>query len=158
MASDRFNVMGLWDNIRASRRKRKVYTLDEIASIIVPIAKSYGTGRIMVFGSYAKGLAGPDSDVDLLIDPGEISSYFRFATMATDMEKAIGKQVDAVSSGCSPRFIDKIRKDLVTIYERSSALQAQRPYRTLLGPRHRVECRFSSGTRALNPIAGQSAQ
>ncbi len=109
--------MGLLDGIRASRRRRRVYTLDEIASIVVPIAQSYGAGRVMVFGSYAKGIAGPDSDVDLLIDPGEITSYFRFATMATDMKEALGKDVDVVSSGCSPRFIDKIRKDLVTIYE-----------------------------------------
>ena len=94
-----------------------MYTLDEIASIVVPIAQSYGAGRVMVFGSYAKGIAGPDSDVDLLIDPGEITSYVRFATMATDMKEALGKDVDVVSSGCSPRFIDKIRKDLVTIYE-----------------------------------------
>ncbi len=107
--------MGLLDVIRASRRRRKVYTLDEMASIVVPIAQSYGAGRVMVFGSYAKGIAGPESDVDLLIEPGEIISYFRFATMATDMEKALGKEVDAISSGCSSRFIDKIRKDLVTL-------------------------------------------
>ena len=92
-----------------------MYTLDEMASIVVPIAQSYGAGRVMVFGSYAKGIAGPESDVDLLIEPGEIISYFRFATMATDMEKALGKEVDAISSGCSSRFIDKIRKDLVTL-------------------------------------------
>ena len=92
-----------------------MYTLDEMASIVVPIAQSYGAGRVMVFGSYAKGIAGPESDVDLLIEPGEITSYFRFATMATDMEKALGKEVDAISSGCSSRFIDKIRKDLVTL-------------------------------------------
>ncbi len=107
--------MGLLDVIRASRRRRKVYTLDEMASIVVPIAQSYGAGRVMVFGSYAKGIAGPESDVDLLIEPGEITSYFRFATMATYMEKALGKEVDAISSGCSSRFIDKIRKDLVTL-------------------------------------------
>ncbi len=110
--------MGMLDSIRAFRRRRKVYTLDEIASIVVPIAQSYGAGRVMVFGSYAKGIAGPDSDVDLLIEPGEITSYFRFATMAVDMENALGKEVDVVSSGCSPRFIERIRKDLVTISER----------------------------------------
>jgi len=85
--SKRFILMGLLDVIRASRRRRKVYTLDEIASIVVPIAQSYGAGRVMVFGSYAKGIAGPESDVDLLIEPGEITSYFRFATMATDMRR-----------------------------------------------------------------------
>lgn len=107
--------MGLSDAIRTSRERHKVYTLDEIASIVIPIAQSYGAGRVMVFGSYAKGIAGPESDVDLLIEPGEITSYFRFATMAMDMEKALGKEVDAISSGCSPGFIDKIRKDLVAL-------------------------------------------
>lgn len=107
--------MKLMDAVRSYRRRRKVYTIDEIASIVVPIARSYGAGRVMVFGSYAKGVAGPDSDIDLLIDPGEIKSYFRFATMATDMKNALGKEVDVVSSGCNPRFIDRIRKDLVTI-------------------------------------------
>lgn len=109
--------MRLMDAVRLSRRRRKIYTLEEIAAIVTPIAQSYGAGRVMVFGSYAKGIARPDSDIDLLIDPGEIKSYFRFATMATDMEKALGKEVDAVSSGCNPRFIDKIRKDLVVIHE-----------------------------------------
>lgn len=109
--------MGMMDAVRASRKRRKVYTVDEIASVVAPIARSYGTGRIMLFGSYAKGIAGPDSDIDLLIDPGEIRSYFRFATLAVDLEKALGKEVDAVSSGCNSRFVDKIKDDLVMIYE-----------------------------------------
>lgn len=109
--------MKMMDSIDSYRRRRKVYTLEEIGSIVVPIAKSYGAGRVMAFGSYAKGIAEPDSDVDLLVDPGEIRSYFRFATMATDMRNALGKEVDVISSGCSPRFIDKIRKDLVILHE-----------------------------------------
>lgn len=109
--------MKLVDAIHSYRRRRKVYTLEEIGAIVVPIAQSYGAGQVMVFGSYAKGIAGPDSDVDLLVDPGEIRSYFRFATMATDMGDALGKEVDVISSGCNPRFIDRIRRDLVVLRE-----------------------------------------
>lgn len=65
----------------------------------------------------ARGEATPESDIDLLITPGEIKSYFKFATLAADLEEAFGKKVDAVSSGCSQRFIDIIHMDLVTIYE-----------------------------------------
>lgn len=61
--------MKLMDAVRSYRMRYKVYTIDEIASIVVPIAQSYGAGRVMVFGSYAKGIAGPDSDIDLPIDP-----------------------------------------------------------------------------------------
>lgn len=109
--------MKLMEAIDSYRRRRKVYTLEEIGTIVVPIARNYGAGRVMVFGSYAKGTAGPDSDVDLLVDPGEIRSYFRFATMATDMGNALGKEVDVISSGCNPRFIDRIRKDLMVLHE-----------------------------------------
>ena len=44
------------------------YTMDEIKNIIAPIAKRYGVAKVSVFGSYAKGTADEDSDVDLLID------------------------------------------------------------------------------------------
>lgn len=109
--------MRLMGAVDSYRRRRKVYTLEEIGTIVVPIARSYGAGQVMAFGSYAKGIAGPESDVDLLVDPGEIRSYFRFATMATYMRNALGKEVDVVSSGCNPRFIDGIREDLVVLHE-----------------------------------------
>lgn len=105
------------DPIDSYRKRRKVYTLEEIGSIVVPMARSYGAGRVMAFGSYAKGIAGPDSDVDLLVDPGEIGSYFRFSTMATDIRGALGKEVDVIASGCIPRFIDRIREDLVVLHD-----------------------------------------
>ena len=38
-----------------------------IKKIIGPIAKSYGIKRIYLFGSYAKGTATRNSDIDLLI-------------------------------------------------------------------------------------------
>ncbi len=109
--------MGLIGSIDSYRKRHKVYTLKEISAIAAPIAEKYGTGRIQVFGSYARGEATPDSDIDLLITPGKIRSYFKFATLAADLEDAFGKKVDAVSSGCDKRFIDRIRADSVTVYE-----------------------------------------
>lgn len=108
--------MGLIDSVNSFRKRHKVYTLEEMSVIVAPIAEKYGTGPIQVFGSYARGEATPDSDIDLLITPGKIRSYFKFATLAADLEDAFGKKVDAVSSGCDQRFIDRIRADLVTIY------------------------------------------
>ena len=34
----------------------RVYTLEEIAAIIAPIAARYGVDRIYIFGSYAKAV------------------------------------------------------------------------------------------------------
>ena len=43
------------------------YTINEIKDKTNPIAKAYGIGRMSLFGSYARGEAKDDSDVDLYI-------------------------------------------------------------------------------------------
>lgn len=42
-------------------------TPDEIASVAAIIAEGFRPERIILFGSHARGDAGPDSDVDLLV-------------------------------------------------------------------------------------------
>lgn len=46
---------------------RMRYTINEIKNRANPIAKAYGIGRMSLFGSYARGEAKDDSDVDLYI-------------------------------------------------------------------------------------------
>ena len=43
-------------------------TIEEIKNRIKPIAKTYGIDKISLFGSYAKGEANEESDVDFYID------------------------------------------------------------------------------------------
>ena len=45
-----------------------ICTLDEIRRIIVPIAQKYDLSAVYLFGSYARGTAREDSDLDLLVD------------------------------------------------------------------------------------------
>ena len=45
-----------------------IYAVDEIARIVRPIAQRYGLRAVYLFGSYARGAATEDSDIDLLID------------------------------------------------------------------------------------------
>lgn len=45
-----------------------IYTLDEIAQRIRPVAERYRLRAVYVFGSYARGEAGENSDIDLLVD------------------------------------------------------------------------------------------
>ena len=48
------------------------YTIDEIKEIVTILAARYGADRIYLFGSYARGDADKDSDIDLRIDKGAI--------------------------------------------------------------------------------------
>ena len=45
----------------------KIYAIDELRALISPIAAQYGVDRIFLFGSYARGQATENSDVDLRI-------------------------------------------------------------------------------------------
>ena len=44
------------------------YSIDELRRIIAPIASAHGVESVSVFGSYSKGSASVDSDVDLKIE------------------------------------------------------------------------------------------
>lgn len=42
------------------------YTIEEIKDKTIPIAKKHGISRMCLFGSYARGEANDDSDVEIL--------------------------------------------------------------------------------------------
>ena len=56
--------------------KEKIYTVDEIREIVIPIAKKHGVAALYLFGSYARGEATAESDVDFLLDGGKICSLY----------------------------------------------------------------------------------
>lgn len=76
-----------------------IYTVPEIQAIVIPIAKKYRLRAVYLFGSYARGTAGVDSDVDLLIDTEgtDIKSLLDLAAVYCDLEEALGKQVDLLT-------------------------------------------------------------
>lgn len=97
----------------------QVYTMQELQEIITPIAKKHGVKRVSVFGSYGRGEATPQSDVDLSIDCGEqMRTLIHYFAFVLDLEDALGCHVDVVSSRSSDqKFLASIKKDEVKIYE-----------------------------------------
>lgn len=64
---------------------------------ILRIAARHGVTSIRVFGSVARGDAGPDSDVDFLIEIGpELSPWFP-VRLIRDLEELLGRRVDVVT-------------------------------------------------------------
>ena len=49
----------------------QVYSIDEIREIVAPIAKQHGVDKVFLFGSYARGEADAQSDLDFLIFGGD---------------------------------------------------------------------------------------
>ena len=46
-------------------------TIDEIKAVVTPICERYGVDKVTLFGSYARGEADDQSDVDLMVDGGK---------------------------------------------------------------------------------------
>lgn len=98
----------------------RVYTINEIASLIAPVAQTYGVGCLMLFGSYARGEAMPDSDIDLRIaDRGELRGLFRLSGFQLDLAEKLSKNVDVLpTDSLSAEFLSKIKNEEVVLYER----------------------------------------
>ena len=66
-----------------------------LAEQMVPVLRRYGVRRAGVFGSYARGDAGPASDLDLLVDLPAGSSLLDLVGLQLDLIEALGIRVDA---------------------------------------------------------------
>ena len=61
---------------------------------ILHIAARHGAFNVRVFGSVARGEAGPDSDVDFLVDVGPVHSSWFPGGLIVDLEDLLGRRVD----------------------------------------------------------------
>ena len=97
----------------------KIYNTEEIKEIVAPIAREHGVKRLSLFGSYARGEAEPESDIDFrLIEGGEIRGLFALSGFQLDLQDRLGVKVDVIAPAPSAReFLDEIRNDEVIIYE-----------------------------------------
>jgi len=94
-----------------------IYTIEEIRNKAIPIVKSFGLKRLCLFGSYAKGEATDDSDLDFIMDKGKLKGI-EYVALVDSLEKEFKCHVDLISYGASDKkFINSIRKDEVLIYE-----------------------------------------
>ncbi len=76
--------------------------LDEVLrrrGLILRLARVSHIRRVSVFGSAARGEEGPESDVDLLVEPDDEATLFDFAQFAADVELLLGRSADVVSRG-----------------------------------------------------------
>ena len=92
------------------------YTLEEIREKATPIARKYGVKRLGLFGSYARGEANDDSDLDFLIDEGRMRGLLQYIGFVYDLEDAFGCHVDVVMNGIdNVDFLDRIQRDEVVL-------------------------------------------
>ena len=76
-----------------------VYTIQEIRSKVLPILVKYRIPAMYLFGSYARGDATEDSDIDFLIDTTgtELTSLLRLGALYCELEEAFQKPIDLIT-------------------------------------------------------------
>ncbi len=63
---------------------------------ILRVAAQHGAQKVRVFGSAARGDAGPDSDLDFLVEFEEGRSLLDVSALWQDLEELLGRKVDIV--------------------------------------------------------------
>ena len=105
----------------------KVLTIEEIQRAVVPIAEKYGVERVYLFGSYARGDATPDSDVDLRTEGGNVDGAWMANLFKDDVAAALGIKVDATKTTENlegTAFLARITGDEVLLHELGKTLYA----------------------------------
>ena len=74
--------------------KDRVYSQEELISVITPILRKYKAEQAILFGSYARREADAQSDIDLLVIGGEHFDPTDVFCIADELNRATGKQVD----------------------------------------------------------------
>jgi uncharacterized protein len=84
--------------------------------MILRIAAKHGAHNVRVFGSVARGDAGRDSDVDLLIDAGATTSAWFPGGLVADLEAVLGRRVDVVTErGLMPELRPHVLREAVPV-------------------------------------------
>jgi len=94
--------------------------LTDIKNSIVPELQNIGgVTKAGVFGSYARGDSGADSDIDILITLEEPTSLLTLVGIEKDLEESLGRPVDLVTEkSLSPYIKDDVLEQVEIIYER----------------------------------------
>lgn len=90
--------------------------LKEKREDVLRLAAKHGARDVRVFGSVARGEAGPDSDVDFLVTTGpETSSWFP-AGLIIDLQELLGRGVDVVTENGLHWYVrERILKEAVPL-------------------------------------------
>ena len=109
-------------NIRSKvKRRTPTITIPYIKKCLDEIIEKMNDKRIKsisLIGSYAKGNATSNSDVDLFVDVDNGYSLFDLADLQTELETALGKKVDLVTKSDDEYFMNNIQREKIQLYER----------------------------------------
>ena len=108
------------------RGEEGILDIDAIRTLLLPIVKKYNIKRLYLFGSYARGEAREDSDIDLMIEERDTQGMISFVAIQEAMEERLKKKVDLVEhdavmkndTRAGKRFREHVERDMVLLLKK----------------------------------------
>jgi len=80
------------------------------------LRKRFGVKSLAVFGSVARGEAGPDSDVDILVEFEGRATFDRYMGLKFFLEDLLGRRVDLVTrKALKPRMRPFVEREAIYV-------------------------------------------
>lgn len=94
-----------------------VVTIKQIKNTIVPILNSYGIKEIYLFGSYARGEANANSDIDIYCERGNIDGLEDVFNVRELLKEKLNKDIDLLFNDMKYEeiFENNIKRDLIKL-------------------------------------------
>lgn len=94
-----------------------ILTIKEIKNRIRPVMEKHQINEVYLFGSYARGEAHPNSDVDIYCSSGDVETLYDEVDLIEELKQALGKEVDVVTIGSQMHeyFRQQLEEDKIRI-------------------------------------------
>ena len=107
-------------------------TIDEIKSVLIPIAKKHNVSKVVLFGSRARGDFDGKSDYDFLIVGDNTTGPFMSSAFENHVRDTLDVPIDFVSDKTVDDYIlEDIKREGVLIYEAQRRDDMQKDYQVL---------------------------
>ncbi|MFA4999850.1 MAG: nucleotidyltransferase domain-containing protein [Patescibacteria group bacterium] len=91
--------------------------IEAIIKKITPVLEKYKVKKASIFGSFARGEEKVGSDLDILVELGEIGGLLSMVALKRELETASMKRVDLLTyRSIHPLLKKYVRRDEIKIY------------------------------------------
>lgn len=94
-----------------------ILTIKQIKAAIMPVMAKHNIHEVYLFGSYARGEANSQSDVDIYCEKGDIRTLIDQGFLEDELVEALGKEVDVIFIGSQmdDYFKQQLEGDLIKL-------------------------------------------
>lgn len=92
-------------------------TIEELQAKVAPVLRASGVEYAAVFGSTARGLMRPESDIDILVRFNRDVSLLEHIGVAQNLEDLLQQKVDLITERSLSRYAaPNVKRDLKVLY------------------------------------------